>query len=109
MKTSTSQKLLTCILPKGKTLDVIETLKNETGIITTNFSLARATGRMMHRELTQTEKEILTLVVEDIRADELFEFIYRVAEIDQPQGGIIYQTDLSAATSYTLPDLPQEQ
>ena len=107
-----SHKTITCILPIGVALPVARTLKHEKGIITANVSNARGLGKLthhLHRRLgDQTEKQILTVVVPDDRADEIFEFIYHEARIDRPHGGLIYVTGLDRATPFVLPDLPEE-
>jgi len=38
----------------------------------------------------QSEKEVLTVVVEEAQADDIFEYIYHLADINRPHGGIIY-------------------
>lgn len=107
-----SPKLITCILPKGKALPVLEALRAEQGIISANINNARGTGRITLRAFrtgySETEKEVLRVVVPEERADELFEFIFDRAEIDRPHGGIMYQTALDIASTFELPDLPEE-
>lgn len=105
-------KLITCVLHKGRSRPVLVALREEQGIVSANVNFARGTGRMTHRTyhrgMSQTEKEILQVVVPAERADELFAFIHERAEIGRPHGGLMYQTDLSAATTFVLPDLPEE-
>jgi nitrogen regulatory protein PII len=105
-------KLITCVLPKGCCRAVLSALKQEQGIVTANVNYARGTGRMTHRSfrksMSQTEKEVLTVVVPADRADELFAFIFETADIGRPHGGLMYQTDLAASSMLELPDLPEE-
>lgn len=105
-------KLITCILHKGGTRPVMETLKAEFGITMASFNSARGVGKSMPLALRgigeQTEKEILTVVVDDGQADEIFDFLYHEAEIDQPHGGLIYMHALQHSLSFVLPDLPEE-
>jgi nitrogen regulatory protein PII len=105
-------KLITAILPKGRGIPVVRALKDEKGLAAANVNSARGTGRITHRArrkaITETEKDILTVVVPCDRQDEIFAFIYENAEIGRPHGGLIYQTDLSVATVYSLPDIPDE-
>ncbi|MEE8119550.1 MAG: hypothetical protein V3T39_08345 [Gammaproteobacteria bacterium] len=106
-------KLIRCILPKGKALPIIQALKDERGIIMANFNFARGTGRITHRDyrsrVTQTEKEVLYVIVTEDKAEEIFAFIYDTAGIGEPHGGIMYQCALSGSTEYLLPDVPEEQ
>jgi len=106
-------KLITGILPGGRTLDVLIKLREEKGIITANANTARGMGKLTPRVYRgvgeQTEKHILNVVVDADRADEIFEYIYHEANIDRPHGGIIFMTDLQQQTPFMLPDLPEEK
>jgi len=105
-------KLITCILPKGIAFDVVGRLMKEKGILTANVDSARGMGKLTpdaYRGVgEQTEKEILSVVVEAEQAEELFEYIFEVANIDRPHGGMIYMTRLAEASPFALPDLPGE-
>ena len=107
------QKIITCILPKGVAVCVIEKLRDTYGLISANIKSARGVGKitpLAYRGVGgQSEKEILTVVVPTESADELFEFIYETAEINRPHGGLIYMNALSMATIFTLPELPPEK
>ncbi len=109
-----SQKLITCILPKGISLGVVKTLKEEKGIVTANVNTARGVGKLTplaYRGIgEQTEKEVLTVVVPSEDADEVFGFIYDEAGINRPHGGLIYMSSLEKANTYLLPEgLPEEE
>ncbi len=105
-------KLITCILPRGKGLPVVRALKEEKALISAHVNSARGTGRMTHRaerkQITETEKDILTVIVPQNCEDEIFGYIYETAGIGEPHGGLMYMTDLSAASVFALPDLPDE-
>ncbi len=106
-------KLITCILPGGKAMPVLKRLKQEFGIVAANINHARGSGRLTplaYRGVgEQTEKEILSVVVDAARADSVFEFIFFEAEVNRPHGGLMYQSALTLATDYRLPaDLPEE-
>lgn len=106
------QKLITCILPKGRATRVLARLKHEKGIIAANVNFARGAGRLTplaYRGVGETtEKELLNVVVAADRANEIFDYIYHEAEIDRPHGGLIFQQALRFATPFRLPDLPEE-
>jgi nitrogen regulatory protein PII len=105
-------KLITCVLPKGSSRPVLGALKDQKGIVSANVNYARGTGRMTHRSfrksMSQTEKEVLTVVVPADQADELFAFIFEAADIGRPHGGLMYQTELAASSPFELPDVPEE-
>jgi len=102
-----SSQLITAILPKGVALHVVELLKNEKNIISANFIYARGVGKMTpmkHRGLgEQSEREILTAVVSEDRSEEIFEYIFKVAEINKPHGGFIFMYSM-LSSEYTLPE-----
>ena len=108
-----ARKLISCILPKGHAKPAIEALKAELGIITANFHYARGTGRVTHQDyrvnVTETEKEVLEVIVTEDQAEQAFELVYFTAGIDKAHGGLMYQTALSDSTEYILPDLPEEE
>ena len=107
------QKLITCVLPKGVAPPVVSALKAR-GIIAANITTARGMGKLTPLKYRgvgqQSEKEILDVVVAVERAEEIFEFIYSEAHIDQPHGGLMYMSAVPRATPYALPqDLPEEE
>lgn len=111
MQILTEQKMITGILPRGTSGSVLHKLKTEKGIITAFVNTARGMGKLMpgvQRGFgAQTEKEILEVLVAADRADEIFAYIYEIAEIDRPHGGIIFMTRIRQMTPYLLPDLPE--
>ena len=112
MKTVTGEKLITCIMPCGHALPVLEALKEERGILATTIHHARGTGRMTPlawRGVGEAaEKDVMSVIVPASRAEEVFGFIYEHGGLNQPQGGILYQQPLGKSTEFHLPDLPDE-
>ncbi len=111
--TREQSKLITCILPKGAARTIMAALKSRYGIITANMNFARGVGRLTplaHRGIgEQTEKEILTVVVSEEQADEIFTFIYHEAHINRPHGGLMYIHPLQQSVPFSLPDIPVEE
>ncbi len=106
------QKVITCILPKGRALPLLRVLAYDRGLTEIDLHYARGIGRitpLRHRGIGETsEREILTVAVPAKDADELFEFIYRTAEINRPHGGLMFMHGLRTATGFRLPELPEE-
>lgn len=106
-------KLITAILPKGTSLRVIKMLKQEMALTTANFNYARGLGKLTPAKYRgvgeQSEKEILTVVVDAARSDEIFEYIYDVAQINRPHGGFIHMQSLLQSTEYALPETVAEE
>jgi nitrogen regulatory protein PII len=107
-------KLITIILPKGKgrAKALVQQLVFDCGVNRVNINHARGLGRLtplQHRGVGESsEKEIVTVVVEESKADEIFEFIFYAAEINRPHGGLMFQQPLLATTLFSLPDEPEE-
>ena len=106
-------KLITCFLPPGRGLGLLARLKADHGITEASVHSARGMGRLtphQHRSGVgeQTEKEVLNVVVGAERADDIFAYLYEVAEIDRPHGGILFMSALGRATELKLPELPEE-
>ena len=80
MNVTSSVKLITCVLPKGRALKLHNALIEQKDIHTGNFHGGRGVGRevkMQDRGIgEQLEREILEVVVPAERADELFEFMF---------------------------------
>ena len=108
-----AQKLITCILPKGVAVDIVEKLRSEHDIESANINNARGVGKitpLAYRGIgAQSEKELLTVTVPEEKADNIFEFIYETADINRPHGGLIYMHALAKATPFTLPEVPDEE
>jgi len=96
-------KLITCMVSGKIAIDVLEKLKTEKGIITADKIHARGTSS--NSDYAMKEMEILTVVVESSRVDEIFEYLYWELEIDHEGRGIMLQSALGKMTRYTLPEL----
>jgi hypothetical protein len=96
-------KLITCILTKPIAIEMITRLKNEKNIITANTTHARGTSSKS--EYMMKAEEILTVLVDASKADDIFYFLFSELELDQPHQGMIYQEAVSKSTRYSLPDL----
>ncbi len=100
-----NQKLITCFLPKGKGVEIVAQLNQEKKLFSTNFASGR--GRGMAKAVgfgEWMEVDILYVVVDQTQAEEIFDFIFDIARIDQPNGGLMIQGKLTAATPFALPD-----
>ena len=89
---------------------MIKLLKQETGICTGNINSSRGTGSSAGISDFENwvEVDVLDVVVDADRADEIFNFIYEKAGIGEGNHGFIIQQNLARATKFSLPDLPEE-
>ncbi len=107
-------KQITAILPKGRGLPIIKSLKDDKQIVSANLNYARGVGRMTPLRFRgvgeQTEKEIISIIVSEHLAEEIFDYVHDIANINTPHSGVLYMSTLSVANHYTLPeDLQEEQ
>ena len=113
MKSATCKKLITCIVPRGHALQVFKALKDEHGITTANIYHARGSGRMTPLAWRgvgeSSEKDLMSVVVDEADSEKIFAYIYEQAGIHQPHGGILFQQTVKATTDYSLPELPFEE
>jgi len=105
-------RLISAILPKGMSLDVVKKLREEKGVNTASFNYARGTGKLTPLKysggVVEPEKEILTVIVEAARSEEIFAYVYEHAGVNRPHGGLMFMYSLMRSTVYTLPDLSEE-
>ena len=104
-------KLVTCILYQGGGLDVLKYL-HKLGINKTALYHARGSGigdPVAKNGLPHSfEKEILTIIVEDSEADNIFDMVFEIAKIDRPYGGFLYMEKLGRVTPYCLEGYTEE-
>ena len=105
-----SAKIITCILTdEGQDMELLRDLRAEKGIITANTFQCRGFGPRLRKRYRLKRQDagysvrVVTIVVQEDQADDLFEYIYYKVNFDHPCPGLIYQGDLLAATPYTLP------
>jgi len=103
-------KIITCILPdEGQDMALLKALRTEKDVISANTFQCRGFGVRLRKrykgkhQVAGYSVRVVTVVVPEDQADELFEFIYYRVNFDHPCPGLIYQGNLLAATPYTLP------
>jgi nitrogen regulatory protein PII len=103
-------KIITCILPdEGQDMTLLKALRTEKGIISANTFQCRGFGPQLRRKYKGRHQvaayavRVVTIVVQEDRAEDVFEYIYFMVNFDHPCPGLIYQGNLLAATPYTLP------
>lgn len=93
---------ITCIMPAGRAVPVLDALRAGKRIIDVAHHHARGVGTRKGRG-RYVEREVLTVLVELDRADEVFRFLYRAAGLDQPHNGMIFMTRPQRASAMLPP------
>jgi hypothetical protein len=109
-KPRTAHKVITCIMPAGRGLELIEQLR-ELGVISAQVHHARGVGQSSKRRRgvsLYAEREVVQALVEAHRADEVFDFLYAAGEIGRPHAGMLLMEKAVHGIPLTLPDLPNE-
>lgn len=101
------EKRITCFLPKGAGLKIVEMLHVEKNIDSTNVHHGRGlrTVESVKDYGAWSEQDILTVIVDADRAKEIFEFIFFQGELNKPGGGFIFQAGTLRSTPYCLPEI----
>ncbi len=99
MNIETNNKLITCLIPKGKGVETIAALKDEKHILGANVYGGRSNLFQGSKEI---ESETLAVVVAEERCGEVFEFLYERLEIGLPHNGIMFQSELASSTEFKL-------
>lgn len=92
-------KLITCISPLKKGLDVLSIL-HDRGIESAIRSTANGSSTKTFKEV---EMEIVEVLVDEKDADEIFELLYDLFEIDNPHHGILFQKTIKKSSKFVLP------
>ena len=86
----TAFRVITCIMKAGRGVEIVDALRKRQGVISASVHHARGIGtQTMRRKVYSDEKQVLTALVESADADEVFEFIYFEAQLNQPHNGMV--------------------
>ena len=101
------EKRITCFLPKGVGVKIVEMLHVEKHIDSTNVNAGRGlrTVENVSDYGAWSEQDILTVIVDANRAEEIFEYIFFQGELNKPGGGFIFQADIKRSTPFYLPEI----
>lgn len=98
-------KVIHCLLPAGRAVEALERLRQEKGITDVFHHHARGGGistRKGRESFHYVEREIATVLVPEERADEIFEFLYFAAGVNQPHSGMVLMETTLLAKSMSI-------
>lgn len=93
--------LITAILPMSTTMPIIREL-HSMGIYTANKSTAR--GSSNTSAMHDVEMDVMTVLIEEAKSDEVFAFIFEKGGLYKPGHGMIFQSAVSLASEYSMPN-----
>jgi hypothetical protein len=112
-----SAKLMTCMLPDdGTDIKLMRQLKNEKGVTRVESIACRGVHHLQQVKTRAgklpepTFYRLLSVIVNDEQAEDIFAFIYHNARIGESGRGMLLQTTLLGATAFSIPaDVPDEE
>lgn len=94
---------------------LLQALYKDKGITRASSLLVRAVGALSaaktkNGRLPEPElAHIVNILVDADKADELFDYVCAVANINRPGGGLVYMQPAGVATPFALPVIPEEK
>ena len=100
-------RLITAFLPSGRATGVLERLRKEHGLSSMAYHHARGVGTGTRRgrsAFVSAEREVITVLVEESRADDIFRFLYYAAGLDAPNTGIVFMERILRMSAMVEPE-----
>ena len=109
----TDSRLISCVVPKGRGAALQKALADNKALHNATLHHGRGVGKSLHsanRSIgDQQEQDILEVIVGQDKCEEIFEYIFFEAKINEPHGGIIYVSKVSKNSHFELPDVAWEK
>ena len=110
-------KMIVCMLPDdGTDIKVMHKPRKEKDVTRAESIACRGVHNLqaaktrLGRLPEPTLYRILTIIVTEAEADDVFNFVYEKVQVGQPGRGALVQTTLLGATRHVMPDdVPEEE
>lgn len=99
-------KTITCIIPSGHALELLERLRSELGVTSAYAHHARDVASHIsgRGQTIADESEVVTVLVAEEDADRMFELLHEAAGIGQPEGGLVFMERMLVARASPAPE-----
>ena len=109
-------KLLVCMLPDdGTDIQIMRQLRKEKAVTRVESVACRGINNLQTAKTRlgklpePTLYRLLSIIVTEDEADDVFAYVHDKAQISQPGRGVLIETSILGATRYVLPeDVPEE-
>lgn len=98
-------KLITCILPSGRALELLELLRSTHGLPSAFAHHAREVTFRPGEDIAD-ESELVTVLVPEARAEEIFEVLRAALALDGPGTGLVMMERAQMARASAAPAVP---
>lgn len=107
---SAPDRLLSCLVPQGMGVGLRARIFSELRLTRVDLHSARGfMGSDPGGLFNRVERDIVSVVVDAERADEIFDWLYHEAEVGTKEGRFLHMVRLDRSTPFALPDdLPME-
>ena len=99
---TSAAKLIACIVPAGEGFDLATALHETMQLAAVD--LTRGRGASQRSGTFADEMDVVTVVVDAARADDVFAFIHQQAGIATTPNRFMFQMALEGASEYRLPE-----
>lgn len=109
MNDLSGRKLIVAFLSRGVAHEIAAMLYEKLGLDAFHYGHGRGAG-LLHTTVVREmpEVDLMSVVVSDALADEVFGLIYEAGQVDRPGGGLVIQMPLSRAVTAGLPAIAPE-